>query len=275
MNQHVRAAITIDYSASAELATDELRQRVHDDIARRLDTDTYDAAAELTALRIEVDRIDEEAAIYGTDTDQGDGIGRYYELQQLASDCMESNQTAAYHRAAANAADRAADPTKTRPGSPAVGYALDEEARHLLSALCVYAPANASLTTAERLLVAAMIAARANGEELAVPQLATEELPDNHCQSDDDAVPFDVDSEGMNSKRADWAGTALAAFQDVTGTDDGDAISDLVADLCHLCDREGATYGHSALKQIKRGLRAYESEITDTDPDEEEIEEAA
>ena len=45
------------------------------------------------------------------------------------------------------------------------------------------------------------------------------------------------DPEGMNDRRAAWAGLALAAFIAATRTDWDDALSDLLADLIHWCDR--------------------------------------
>jgi hypothetical protein len=45
------------------------------------------------------------------------------------------------------------------------------------------------------------------------------------------------DPEGMNDKRAAWAGAALDTFMQVTGTDLEDAVGDLLADLIHWCDR--------------------------------------
>ena len=47
---------------------------------------------------------------------------------------------------------------------------------------------------------------------------------------------FDPDEK--NELRAEWALTALEAFQAVTGSDDCDAIADLLCDLRHLCDHE-------------------------------------
>lgn len=54
------------------------------------------------------------------------------------------------------------------------------------------------------------------------------------------------DPEGMNKDRAEWARVAVQAFATQTGLDtdaaaDGiaTAITDLLADLGHLCDREG------------------------------------
>jgi len=45
------------------------------------------------------------------------------------------------------------------------------------------------------------------------------------------------DPEYMNDNRATWAGAALKRFQSITGTDDEDALSDLLGDLMHWSDR--------------------------------------
>lgn len=50
------------------------------------------------------------------------------------------------------------------------------------------------------------------------------------------------DPDGQNKDRAQWAQTAIDAFQDETGTKDGDALKDLLCDLMHLCDREKADF---------------------------------
>lgn len=41
------------------------------------------------------------------------------------------------------------------------------------------------------------------------------------------------DPEGMNDARADWAAGAVQTFQAITGADDEDVLSDLLADLMH------------------------------------------
>jgi hypothetical protein len=41
----------------------------------------------------------------------------------------------------------------------------------------------------------------------------------------------------MNDRRAAWAAVALRAFRLVTGTDDEDALGDLLCDLMHWSDR--------------------------------------
>lgn len=46
------------------------------------------------------------------------------------------------------------------------------------------------------------------------------------------------DPEGMNDRRAAWAGRAVAAFREATGTDAEDALGDLLADLMHWADRQ-------------------------------------
>jgi hypothetical protein len=46
------------------------------------------------------------------------------------------------------------------------------------------------------------------------------------------------DPDEKNADRADWARAALEAFQAETGTDDCDAISDLLCDIRHLCDHD-------------------------------------
>jgi hypothetical protein len=65
------------------------------------------------------------------------------------------------------------------------------------------------------------------------------------------------DPDGMNDDRADWAGTALRTFQDLTGADHGDALCDLLCDLMHLCDRDDlGSFG----VQLLRARRHYDAE---------------
>jgi len=47
---------------------------------------------------------------------------------------------------------------------------------------------------------------------------------------------FDPDEK--NEARAEWAQEALELFQQLTGTDDCDAIADLLCDIRHLCDHD-------------------------------------
>lgn len=45
------------------------------------------------------------------------------------------------------------------------------------------------------------------------------------------------DPEAMNDRRAESAAAALRAFMEATGTDEEDALGDLVGDLMHWADR--------------------------------------
>lgn len=45
------------------------------------------------------------------------------------------------------------------------------------------------------------------------------------------------DPEGMNDRRAEWAGKAIAAFREATGSDEEDSLGDLLVDLMHWADR--------------------------------------
>jgi hypothetical protein len=47
------------------------------------------------------------------------------------------------------------------------------------------------------------------------------------------------DPDGMNDDRSNWAGSALAMFMQITGTEEADALGDLLADLMHWADRKG------------------------------------
>ncbi len=68
------------------------------------------------------------------------------------------------------------------------------------------------------------------------------------------------DPEGMNDSRAEWAGYALAAFVSQTGTDVGDAVTDLLCDLMHLADRTGTDF----TADLERARLHYAAE---TNPD--------
>ena len=70
--------------------------------------------------------------------------------------------------------------------------------------------------------------------------------------------PLPPDLEGMNGERAEWAAAALRHFQCTTGTEWQDAVSDLLADLMHLCDREGFDFS----KKLDRARMHYEAETT-------------
>jgi hypothetical protein len=68
------------------------------------------------------------------------------------------------------------------------------------------------------------------------------------------------DPDGRNDSRAAWAGYALAAFVSQTGTDAGDAVTDLLCDLMHLADREGTDFA----ADLERARMHYAAE---TQPD--------
>jgi hypothetical protein len=190
-------------------------------------------------------------------------------LNALATGCMESACVDVQER------HRGAGASARAYAATGRAYHQGAEARALLDAVELDqwhrdpggSSAGKPMTTAELLMVAAIIAARAEGEPMPFRQLDAEPI-DNRRQEDSDPLPLDVDSEGMNDRRAGWARAALETFQAETGTDDGDAICDLVADLFHLCDRDGETFGRSARTQIERGARAYEQEGTDEAPEE-------
>lgn len=54
--------------------------------------------------------------------------------------------------------------------------------------------------------------------------------------------PLPPDPENMNDARAAWAAAALRCFSQETGTDDEDALTDLLADLMHWSDRNGGDF---------------------------------
>jgi hypothetical protein len=64
------------------------------------------------------------------------------------------------------------------------------------------------------------------------------------------------DPEGLNDDRAEWAAAALLQFQCATGTDRGDAVADLLADLMHFCDRERFDFA----EQLDQARRHYAAE---------------
>ncbi len=59
-----------------------------------------------------------------------------------------------------------------------------------------------------------------------------------------------------NEDRAYWAHIALEAFVTETGTEDCDAIADLIGDLCHCAEAAGK----DPLKEVRRGLGMYADE---------------
>lgn len=69
------------------------------------------------------------------------------------------------------------------------------------------------------------------------------------------------DPERMNDKRSAWASAAVRAFIDETGTDEEDAVCDLVADLMHWCDRHGYEFD----VELGRGRSHYDAETGSED----------
>lgn len=69
------------------------------------------------------------------------------------------------------------------------------------------------------------------------------------------------DPEGMNDRRAEWAGHALAAFMSQTGTDSNSAVTDLLCDLMHLADREGTDF----TADLQRARLHYDAETSPGD----------
>ena len=73
-----------------------------------------------------------------------------------------------------------------------------------------------------------------------------------------------VDGDGCpsNGTRADWAAAGVAGFLEATGEPGGaddDSIRDLVADLLHLCDREGVDARYVIDQSVKDW--EYEREV--------------
>jgi hypothetical protein len=66
------------------------------------------------------------------------------------------------------------------------------------------------------------------------------------------------DPDGKNDDRAAWAGAALAKFMELTGTDEEDALGDLLADLIHWSDRNNYDFDAA----LDRARFHYEAETT-------------
>jgi len=76
------------------------------------------------------------------------------------------------------------------------------------------------------------------------------------CRTVTDAVEIPPDPDGQNGDRADWAGAAIEEFRGQTGTDEEDAVCDLIADLHHWADRHGMNWED----EVKRGDGHYWAE---------------
>ena len=68
--------------------------------------------------------------------------------------------------------------------------------------------------------------------------------------------PLPPDPEKLNATRAVCASIALDEFRRQTGADMEDAVSDLLADLMHWCDRFGQTFH----EELRRARNHYEEE---------------
>ena len=67
------------------------------------------------------------------------------------------------------------------------------------------------------------------------------------------------DPDGMNADRSRWAEAAIFEFQRQTGADLEDAVSDLLADLMHWCDRRKLDFD----KELDRARSHYDEETED------------
>jgi hypothetical protein len=70
------------------------------------------------------------------------------------------------------------------------------------------------------------------------------------------------DPENMNDDRAAWAACALRQFQRETGTDDEDALCDLLCDLMHWSDRNDSDFE----AELERARMHYEAETVGDEP---------
>ena len=68
--------------------------------------------------------------------------------------------------------------------------------------------------------------------------------------------PLPQDPDRLNAHRALWAAAALAQFRRQTGADLEDAVSDLLADLMHWCDR----FGQELPAELRRACNHYAAE---------------
>lgn len=63
-----------------------------------------------------------------------------------------------------------------------------------------------------------------------------------------------------NEMRAEWAERAVEVFIDISLTDGGDAMADLLADLMHLCHRQPVRYG-TFDEALRRAQSNYQAEV--------------
>jgi len=70
------------------------------------------------------------------------------------------------------------------------------------------------------------------------------------------SITLPADPDEQNDDRSEWAEIALLAFMGQTRTDVGDAVSDLLADMMHWCDRNGIDFG----SELERAQEHYKEE---------------
>lgn len=69
-----------------------------------------------------------------------------------------------------------------------------------------------------------------------------------------------ADPDRQNDERAEWAQNALAEFSQATGADGADALTDLLADLMHLSDRNATDF-----EEMLKRARGHYREETDAE----------
>lgn len=74
------------------------------------------------------------------------------------------------------------------------------------------------------------------------------------------------DPDEMNDSRAAWAQAAVTEFQRATGTEDSDALADLLNGLLHLVDRRDHEPGWNFMQALRRALCQYTEEIEEKGP---------
>jgi hypothetical protein len=64
-----------------------------------------------------------------------------------------------------------------------------------------------------------------------------------------------------NGDRAEWAAIAVETYQGETGTDDEDAVADLLCDLMHLSDADHVKGVLAFDEALRRARFHYDAEI--------------
>lgn len=67
----------------------------------------------------------------------------------------------------------------------------------------------------------------------------------------------------INKDRAAWAESALKEFMEITGTEQENAVSDLLCDLMHLCEQNPAYENFT--EELGRAQRAFATESDQSD----------